>query len=70
MKKSKLDINEIIIEYEKCGNLHKVAQKFSTSHIRISKLLKENNIVINNIGKKKDFSEEDINCCRSYINIL
>ena len=61
MKKSELDINEIIIEYEKCGNLHKVAQKFSTSHIRISKLLKENNIFINNIGKKKDFSEEDIN---------
>ena len=61
MKKSELNINEIIVEYEKCGNLHKVAQKFSTSHIRVSKLLKENNVEINNIGKKKDFSEEDIN---------
>ncbi len=60
MKKSELNLNVIIDEYKKCGNLHKVAQKFNTSHIRLSKLLKENNIEINNIGKKKEFTEHII----------
>lgn len=60
MKKTILDINNVINEYNKCKNIHKVAEMFSTSHIRISKLLKENNIEINNIGKRKDFTEENI----------
>ena len=61
MKKSELNITEIIEEYKKCSNLHKLAKKFKTSHIRLSKLLKENNIKINNLGNKKDLSNDDIN---------
>ncbi len=61
MIKSKLNIEDIINEYNECKSIHKVASKYNTSHIRVSKLLKENNVEINNIGKKKEFSESDIN---------
>lgn len=61
MRKSELNIEDIINEYNECKSIHKVASKYNTSHIRVSKLLKENNVEINNIGKKKEFSESDIN---------
>ena len=48
------------MEYKQCGNLHIVAKKFNTSHIRISKLLKENGYEINNVGKGKNFSDAEI----------
>ena len=61
MRKSILDIDDIIQEYNIHKSIHKVANKFHTSHIRISNLLKENGVKINNVGKKKDFSVDVIN---------
>ena len=60
MKKVILNIDDVINEYKQCGNLHFVAKKFNTSHIRISKLLKENGYEINNVGKGKNFSDAEI----------
>ena len=69
MKRSEIDIDTIIKEYEECGNLHKLAKKFSTSHIRLSNLLKENGVKIRNIGRRKDFTEDDINSMINDYNI-
>ena len=70
MKKSVLNIDELIDEYKKCGNLHSVAKKFNTSHIRVSKLLRDYGVEINCIGKKKNFTEEEISCMISdYIDL-
>lgn len=64
-KKAELNICEIIEEYKSCGNLHKMAKKFHTSHIRLAELLRNNGIAINEIGKKKTFSDE---CIKNMIN--
>lgn len=56
----KLNLEDIIKEYEECGNLHKVAKKFHTSHIRLSNILKENNYKIQNIGKRRDLSDLEL----------
>ena len=70
MKKSVLNIDELIDEYKKCGNLHSVAKKFNTSHIRVSKLLRDYGVEINCVGKKKNFTEEEISCMISdYIDL-
>ena len=69
MKKANLDINEIVIAYEKEHNLHKLANMFHTSHIRISNLLKDNGIEIQGIGKKKNVSEDMVSCMvNDYVN--
>lgn len=60
MKKTELNIQELIDAYKDEPNLHKLAKRFHTSHIRISKELKENGVEIQNIGKKKDVPSEDI----------
>jgi very-short-patch-repair endonuclease/predicted transcriptional regulator len=60
MIKPELNIDEIIAEYKQCHNLHTIAKKYKTSHIRLSKLLKENNFEILNVGKKTVFDEETI----------
>jgi hypothetical protein len=57
MQKKDLNIDELIKEYEITHNLHKVAKKFKTSHIRVSKLLKEH-IEIFNVGKKREVNNE------------
>ena len=38
----------------------KLAKKYHTSHIRISKLFKENGINIQNIGKRRDVTDGEI----------
>lgn len=60
MNKSELKLDDIIREYETHKSLHKVAKILHTSHIRISNILKENNYQIQNIGKCKILSEEEI----------
>ena len=70
MKKSVLNIDELIDEYKKCGNLHSVSKKFNTSHIRVSKLLRDYGVEINCVGKKKNFTEEEISCMISdYVDL-
>lgn len=62
MNQEKLNINEVIILYEKHKNLHKVASILHTSHLRISQMLKDNNYTIQNIGKRNDnISKDEIN---------
>ena len=60
MKRSDIDLKQALRLYGECGNLHKVAKDLHTSHIRLSNLFKENNIKINNIGKSRVMSDEEI----------
>ena len=60
MTKPKLDIKELEKDYLQLNNLHKLAKKYHTSHIRISKLFKENGINIQNIGKRRDVTDGEI----------
>ena len=60
MKRSDIDLQQALRLYDECGNLHKVAKDLHTSHIRLSNLFKENNIKINNIGKSRVMSDEEI----------
>lgn len=53
MKKPDININEAVKIYKKEGSLHKTAKILHTSHIRLSNLFKDNNIKIENIGKKE-----------------
>lgn len=61
MKKEKIDLNLAIKLYEENGSLHKTAKILHTSHIRLSTLLKSSNIKINNIGKRRDISVDEVN---------
>ena len=44
MRKAEINIEELINAYNEIGNFHKLGEMFHTSHIRIKKLLLENNI--------------------------
>ena len=60
MKKSDIDINELIEAYKICSNLHKLAKQFHTSHIRLSKMLKEANFEINKLGRERIISDDEL----------
>ena len=60
MKKANLDLQEIISAYKTEPNLHKLAKVFHTSHIRLSEILKTNGISIQNVGKRKDVTNDDV----------
>lgn len=60
MKKADLNLNDIISIYKETQNLHKTAKILKTSHLRISEILKENNIKINNVGKAHLVSEDEV----------
>ena len=65
MKKSDININEAVKIYKKEGSLHKTAKILHTSHIRLSNLFKDNNIKIENIGKKRDIFIDDENMVKT-----
>ena len=60
MKKSDIDIVFAFSLYKENGSLHKTAKILHTNHMRLSALFKENNITINNVGKERIISTEDI----------
>lgn len=60
MKKSDIDINELVDAYKECSNLHKLSKRFHTSHIRLSKMLKESGFEINKLGKERIISCEEL----------
>lgn len=60
MKKCDIDFNKAVELYTKYRSLHKVAKDLHTSHLRVSKLFRENGISINNIGMSKILDEETI----------
>ena len=60
MKKCDIDFNKAVELYAKYGSLHRVAKDLHTSHLRVSKLFRENGISINNIGMSKILDEETI----------
>lgn len=60
MNKSDINLDHAISLYNDCGSLHKVAKELHTSHIRLSKLFKENGISINNVGKSRVMTEEEL----------
>lgn len=62
MTRTDIDIEELKNAYEDCKNLHKLSNRFHISHIKISALLKENGVKINNVGKRRDISEEELSC--------
>lgn len=61
MEQIELNLDELVNDYNELNNLHKVAKKHNTSHLRISKLFKENGIMINNHGMRRDLSEDELN---------
>ena len=60
MKKPNIDIKEAAILYRENGSLHKTAKLLNTSHIRLSNLFKENGIKIENVGKNRIITDDDI----------
>ena len=60
MNKAKIDFDVASKLYDKYKSLHKVAKILHTSHIRLSKLLTENGIEINNVGKSRILSSEEL----------
>lgn len=68
MKKGIINIEEAERIYKECGSLHKAAKILHTSHIRLSKFFSENNISINNVGKSRVLSDEEIsNAINDYV---
>lgn len=69
MIKSTFTLQEAVNLYKLNGSLHKTAKILHTSHIRLSKLFKDNNIQIFNVGKKRNINDEDItNIIKLYKN--
>lgn len=60
MKKENIDLSYAIRLYEENGSLHKTAKILHTSHIRLSKLLKDYNVTVNNVGNRKDITDSNI----------
>lgn len=69
MNKAEINIDEAVELYGKYSSLHKVAKILHTSHIRLSQLFKENNIEINNIGKSRILTDDELkNAIDDYLN--
>lgn len=45
--------------YKRTGSLHKTAKEMGTSHISLSHFFRDNGVPINNIGKRRDISDEE-----------
>lgn len=60
MKKSELNIDIVKQLYEEFGSTHKVAKELHTSHIRVAALLREAGCTMNNIGKRRDVSDDEM----------
>ena len=58
MKRAILNLDEVVSAYKDTPNLHDLAKRFHTSHIRLSQFLTENGIKIQNRGKKRDIDEK------------
>lgn len=53
------DLDTALEIYERTGSLHKTAKEMGTSHITLSQFFKENGVQIQNIGRRRDISEEE-----------
>lgn len=60
MKKSEINLEEAVSLYKETGSLHKTAKVLHTSHIRLSELFKQQKVQIENVGKKRDITDSDI----------
>lgn len=58
MKRAILNLDEVVSAYKDTPNLHDLAKRFHTSHIRLSQFLTENGIKIQNRGKKRNINEK------------
>ena len=61
MKKSSYTLEEATKLYEQYKNLHKVAKELHTSHISLSKFFKDNGMQIENVGKERILTDDEIN---------
>lgn len=59
MKKD-INIDYALKLYNENKSLHKTSKILHISHIKLSKLFKENNVRINNVGNKRDISDKEI----------
>lgn len=53
------NLDEALEIYKRTGSLHKTAKEMGTSHISLSHFFRDNGVPINNIGKKRDISDEE-----------
>ena len=58
MKRAILNLDEVVSAYKNTPNLHDLAKRFHTSHIRLSQFLTENGVKIQNRGKKRNIDEK------------
>lgn len=58
MKRAILNLDEVVSAYKDTPNLHDLAKRFHTSHIRLSQFLTENGVKIQNRGKKRNIDEK------------
>lgn len=60
MKKAELNIKQVKQLYKKYGSTHKVAKELHTSHLRVAELLREAGCTMNNVGKRRDVSGDEL----------